>query len=257
MVAAHFVQCQRPHEVQLCYDYGVGIAHCPLSNAYFADGNFPLKDFLSGKFHDNNVNFEGAQSISHDTSLSTHPSVSTAQPYRKIGLGTDVAGGYAHSMFEAMRHCVIVAKMEANLAKRQQRALDREQQEKKTNERHSSKTVDRDVDIFDAFELATLGGARVCGLEDHIGSFSVGKEYDAVLLTGETLSLDLLHRIQYAATSSLTSTHTSAYAPESVAVSPVSFDQSAFVERMLYLCSGPHISRVWVQGRLVSKIDAS
>lgn len=36
------------------------------------------------------------------------------------------------------------------------------------------------------FYLATLGGAQLCGLADRIGSFEVGKEFDALLIqTGQ------------------------------------------------------------------------
>ncbi len=55
-----------------------GIAHCPLSNAYFSDAVFPLRKML-----DLDVN---------------------------IGLGTDIAGGASPSLLENARHALIAAR---------------------------------------------------------------------------------------------------------------------------------------------------
>jgi guanine deaminase len=44
----------------------------------------------------------------------------------------------------------------------------------------------------EAYYLATLGGARVLGIDDEIGSFDVGKYFDALLVdyrTGELIDL--------------------------------------------------------------------
>ena len=51
-----------------------GIAHCPLSNAYFADSVFPLRAALDNALH--------------------------------IGLGTDISGGPSASMFDAARSAI-------------------------------------------------------------------------------------------------------------------------------------------------------
>ena len=47
-------------------------------------------------------------------------------------------------------------------------------------------------DVFDAFYLATLGGARALDLEGTIGSFAVGAEADFVVL--DTAATPLLER---------------------------------------------------------------
>lgn len=44
------------------------------------------------------------------------------------------------------------------------------------------KLAGKPLDPFEAFYLATLGGARALHLEDKIGNFAVGKEADCVLL---------------------------------------------------------------------------
>jgi guanine deaminase len=55
-----------------------GIAHCPLSNAYFSDAVFPLRKMLDYGVH--------------------------------VGLGTDIAGGASPSLLENARHALIVAR---------------------------------------------------------------------------------------------------------------------------------------------------
>src|SRR5699024_11089856 len=41
---------------------------------------------------------------------------------------------------------------------------------------------DEVLSIEVGFYLATMGGARVCDLEDRVGGFAVGKEFDALLV---------------------------------------------------------------------------
>ena len=55
------------------------MAHCPLSNAYFSAKPFPLREAL--------------------------------QRSVKVGLGTDVAGGYSLDIMDAMRQAVAVSRM--------------------------------------------------------------------------------------------------------------------------------------------------
>lgn len=79
----------------------------------------------------------------------------------KVGLGTDSGGGYSSSILDAMRQAFAVSKaVEKNTA-----------------------GEDRALTINEMFYLATLGGARVCCLEDRIGTFEVGKDFDALEVT--------------------------------------------------------------------------
>lgn len=55
------------------------VAHCPLSNAYFANAVFPLKAALEKGLH--------------------------------VGLGTDISGGPSGSMFDSMRSAIMVSRM--------------------------------------------------------------------------------------------------------------------------------------------------
>ncbi|KAK7233185.1 imidazolonepropionase [Aureococcus anophagefferens] len=122
-VMAHCVYLDE-NELGLFAKRKCGVACCPLSNAVFSlsEGTnaFPLK-----RAHARGV---------------------------PVGLGTDIAGGYATSMLSACRHAVVASKHAAN---------------------------EPDVDYRDAFWTATLGGARALGLGDTLGSFAVGKQFDA------------------------------------------------------------------------------
>jgi guanine deaminase len=84
----------------------------------------------------------------------------------KVGLGTDSGGGYSSSILDAMKQAFIVSNAQ------------------------QTKTEGRDpaLSLSECFFLATLGGAQVCGLDDRIGNFAVGKEFDALEI--HTLDLD-------------------------------------------------------------------
>jgi guanine deaminase len=58
---------------------GAGLAHCPASNAYFADAVFPLRDALAEGLH--------------------------------VGLGTDISGGPSASLFESARTAILVSRI--------------------------------------------------------------------------------------------------------------------------------------------------
>ncbi|KAL4919170.1 hypothetical protein BDW62DRAFT_46185 [Aspergillus aurantiobrunneus] len=82
----------------------------------------------------------------------------------KVGLGTDSGGGWASHMLAVMRQAMIASNAREVLSEGKDKALTFEE----------------------VFYLATLGGARVLCLEDRIGSFEVGKEFDAVWVTTTT-----------------------------------------------------------------------
>lgn len=66
------------NDADLIQKTGAGVAHCPLSNFYFANAVFPLRAML-----DRGLN---------------------------VGLGTDIAGGHSPSVFDACRHALIASK---------------------------------------------------------------------------------------------------------------------------------------------------
>lgn len=75
-----------------------------------------------------------------------------------VGLGTDSGGGFSSSILDAVRHSFIISKY------------------RETNSRGKEPALTLD----EGFHLATLGGARVCGLDDRVGNFVVGKAFDAL-----------------------------------------------------------------------------
>ena len=83
----------------------------------------------------------------------------------EVGLGTDMSGGYSPSILEAARQAALVSRHVAM-------ALEDGQ------ERERSKLT-----VEEVLYLATRGGARVLGLEDKIGGFEVGMQWDAQLVS--------------------------------------------------------------------------
>ncbi|XP_031834938.1 guanine deaminase isoform X2 [Nomia melanderi] len=77
----------------------------------------------------------------------------------KVGLGTDVAGGQSCSMLDAMRSTLQVS-IHLSLLKTDYEALN----------------------FKDVFYLATLGGATALAMDDQIGNFAIGKEFDALIV---------------------------------------------------------------------------
>jgi guanine deaminase len=88
-----------------------------------------------------------------------------------IGLGTDVSGGYTSSILAEAREALFVSRFVA------------------MNDGDKAK-----LSVEEALYLATRGGAKVVGLEDRIGGFEVGKDWDAQMVgltgVGESLGLD-------------------------------------------------------------------
>ncbi|KAI8071455.1 guanine deaminase [Gongronella butleri] len=93
----------------------------------------------------------------------------------KVGLGTDVAGGFSPSILDAIRAGFWASKM--------------------------NKIIQRDMHKNNAYAilqpaellyLATLGGAQVLGLDNSIGNFCVGKSFDALWVDADRGSIDLL-----------------------------------------------------------------
>ncbi|KAJ8114044.1 hypothetical protein OPT61_g3982 [Boeremia exigua] len=82
----------------------------------------------------------------------------------KVGLGTDSGGGWASQMLAVIRAAMIASNAQEVLSGGKDKALS----------------------LDEVFHLATLGGAKVLCLDDCIGNFAVGKEFDAVWVTTTT-----------------------------------------------------------------------
>ncbi|WVF68728.1 hypothetical protein IAT40_003500 [Kwoniella sp. CBS 6097] len=130
------------------------MAHCPLSNAYLSERQFPLREAI-------------------DADL-------------QVGLGTDIAGGYSPSIQVQMRTAVIISRLregarceslDCSFA-----AADATEQEKASsscNGHSKGKSKNVKVDWKEAVYLATRGGKKGMGLG---GALEVGMEFDAQLI---------------------------------------------------------------------------
>ena len=155
-VLAHCVHLS-PNERKLLRDRKSKVSHCPVSNTSISSGVCPVRQLLD----------DGIE----------------------VGLGTDVSGGYTAS--------ILVAAREAAMVSRTLAALTADEPEPGTNEssgeripadvdatsnntKHSTTASDRQkLSVEECFYLATVGGAKCLGLQDHIGGFEVGMQFDA------------------------------------------------------------------------------
>uniref|UniRef100_A0A8C0CCA8 Guanine deaminase n=1 Tax=Balaenoptera musculus TaxID=9771 RepID=A0A8C0CCA8_BALMU len=114
-------------ELDVFRERGASISHCPNSNLSLSSGLLNVPEVLK-----------------HGV---------------KIGLGTDVAGGYSSSVLDAIRRAVMVSNMLS-----------------------VNKINAKSLTLKEVFRLATLGGSQALGLDRQIGNFEVGKEFDALLI---------------------------------------------------------------------------
>ncbi|KAM8802860.1 guanine deaminase [Rhynchonycteris naso] len=114
-------------ELDVFRERGASISHCPNSNLSLNSGLLNVLEVLK-----------------HEV---------------KIGLGTDVSGGYSYSMLDAIRRAIMVS-----------------------NVLSINKINTKSLTLKEVFRLATLGGSQALGLDREIGNFEVGKEFDALLI---------------------------------------------------------------------------
>lgn len=55
-----------------------------------------------------------------------------------------------------------------------------------------SKGAEKALSLGELFHLATLGGAEVLGLQDRIGNFAVGKDFDAALVSSSSEAMSAM-----------------------------------------------------------------
>ncbi|CAG8669685.1 7229_t:CDS:2 [Dentiscutata erythropus] len=132
-IMAHCIHLS-PQERKLIKERNVGISHCPNSNFALCSGVCNVRQLLD----------EGI----------------------KVGLGTDISGGFSKSILDSIRNASIASRVIYI----------------------SSKTNDKvypHLTLPELTYLATMGGAQLVNLEDVIGNFTVGKEFDALLIDSE------------------------------------------------------------------------
>ncbi|KII88295.1 hypothetical protein PLICRDRAFT_54137 [Plicaturopsis crispa FD-325 SS-3] len=178
-VLAHAVHLE-PEEVNLIAQRKAGISHCPTSNFNISSGIARIGEYL-------------------DKGI-------------KVGLGTDVSGGFSTSILTAIQHASIASKVLA-------------MQNPSSNATDSSIFKNRQFSVATLLHLATLGGAQVCNLEQRIGSFAPGKSFDALV-----------------ASAGLWGVGTESTAEERI---------RGMLERFMFCGDDRNIERVYVQGRFV------
>ena len=142
-------------DLELLQRRQTAVAHCPLSNFFFAGGCLPTRRLLTRG--------------------------------NRVGLATDVAGGYSPSMWNASRVAVVASRAleHAQIITIHQAGTSPEPpgDNGTTFSSSSSSSSSPQLDYRHAFYLATLGGAEALNLANHIGTFAPGMELDALVLT--------------------------------------------------------------------------
>jgi guanine deaminase len=130
-ILAHAVHLN-DRELARIGETGTSIAHCPASNIYLGGGIMRLARYRSLGL--------------------------------KVGLGSDVAGGFTCSMFAVMQVGAICQNARSGFFG------------------DAEGDLSGRLDPFDWLRLASLDGARCLGLEHRIGSLEAGKEADMILV---------------------------------------------------------------------------
>ena len=143
-VMAHCVW-STDEEVELMRKNGVFVAHCPASNMNLSSGIAPIRKYMDLKMN--------------------------------VGLGSDIAGGHALSIFRAVTDAIQVSKMYFRLV----------------NPKY------KPIVFSEGFYLATKGGGKFFG---KVGSFENDYEFDALILDDSYLKhpqeLSVLERLERA-----------------------------------------------------------
>jgi len=127
----------------------------------------------------------------------------------RVGLGSDMLNSESLSMLVAIRSCVLKSQDQQKIVKhtvaldtriehlenhikyleRTIRLANATEEEIKSETQEEVKWEEKEepleedvVPYEEAFRMATLGGASVLGIEEYVGNFEVGKEFDALLI---------------------------------------------------------------------------
>jgi guanine deaminase len=131
-------------EVKLFAQRGTSVSHCPNSNTNLKSGMCDVKRLIEG-----NV---------------------------RVGLGTDISGGNRISILDAVRAALDVSHHLSFMKK--QNVVGTGKVTENTEKNSKYEPLDYKQGLF----LATLGGAQALSMDDKIGNFEVGKNFDALLI---------------------------------------------------------------------------
>lgn len=134
------------------------ILHCPSLNTFLTSGIAPVKRYL----YEDKIN---------------------------VSLGTDVSGGCDHLILAAMKGLIMVLHNKSGFSKSRSSTDKNDQQEQQEQPEYSGNAASTQVTVADALYMATMGGAIACDMGKELGSFEMGKWFDAQLI--DVLSPDL------------------------------------------------------------------
>lgn len=157
---------------------GAAVAHCPISNSYFANSACPVRRLR-------------AQGV-------------------RMGLGSDISGGFSPSLYDNIRHAVMVSRMLED-------GVDARVPQGRRGAGEAR------ITSAQAFWLATAGGAEALRLP--VGTFEVGRAFDMQVIDTRVPGADLTGFGVFAE-------------PRDV------------LDRILFLSTPENIRQTWVQGRL-------
>lgn len=152
-VLAHGVHLD-DEELRILKKHGTAIAHCPTSNTSLGSGLCDVRRLMEASV--------------------------------KVGLGTDVSGGYSASMLTAIRDAMSVSH-HLNFFKKQTIIGSG----RIANPKAEQNANYRPLHYKNALYLATLGGAQALALDSKVGNFTVGKDFDALLVDVGVEPLDV------------------------------------------------------------------
>lgn len=137
-------------ELKLMSTHGATISHCPNSNLSIRSGTLDIR-----------------RAWQHNV---------------KVSLGTDVSGGYAPSMLNAIRMAILSSTSNMFLH-RDTTDIDAQVKQMYDSQTPSNAHIlPKPLSLNEAFYLATLAGAESLGLENVLGNFVVGKQFDALIV---------------------------------------------------------------------------
>lgn len=240
-VLAHCIHLSE-EELHLIKSRDSGVSHCPVSNMNIRSGASPVGVMLNRGI--------------------------------KVGLGTDVSGGYGIGMLSAIREASVVAKVlsftqrEYGLPPSKGKGADKEIESSSngssgTNGNGSVSQVPAHdytlgpLEISTLLWLATMGGAQVASIADRAGSLEAGKDFDALLvrLYEPHTDNDADHAAEAEQKEKEKEQSQAAYVGNPSVYVEEGEKLEALLEKFLFTADDRNLQRVYVKGRMVGGVE--
>lgn len=196
-ILAHGVHLEDA-ELEILKKYGTSIAHCPTSNTNLRSGFCDVRRIIEAGI--------------------------------KVGLGTDVSGGSSPSILTTIKDTLDVSLNLSFVKKQHVVGTGRI-----SNPEHVKNANYVPLNYKQALFLATLGGAEALALDDNLGNFIIGKDFDCLLVDVARHPIDCFEL------------------PEVVTVTP-NDKLLQLLQKFLYAGDDRNIINVFVAGRCVKNI---